>query len=144
MKYAKNTAAGWTVAEIYGSGAAAAAQAAIFAARGYKPVADAARPADTPYKVWSADYEDKGDYVAQSWWPAARVIPLDRAKLLAAMEAAGALDAAVAYFGNDPDAQDWWANSMNYVEGSPMAEAAMAALGLSLDEVHALVESCRA
>lgn len=145
MKYAKKDGSGWRLAEIAnGSAEAVAAQMAILAAQDFKPVREAQRPADTPYLIWSAKYGEDGDEVAESYWSAPLVIRLDRAKVLAAVAEAGLLDTAIAYFGDDADAQNWWANSMNYVEGSPMAQAAMSALGLSLEQVHALVERCRA
>ena len=142
MTYAKYQNNGWAFAQVYGSGAVAEAQIAILTAQGYKPVHESPRPADTPFVIWSAGYSYEGAEIEQTWWSAPLVIHLDRTKLIGAATAGGWLEGAIAYFQSSQAAQDWWANSLNYVEGSPMSEAAMAALGLSLEQVHALVLQC--
>ncbi len=142
MKYAKRINGSWTTQEIVGSGSVAEAQAAVLAAQGWKPVREATRPEDTAFVIWSASYEDAGGEVAESWWSAPLVIRLDRAKLIAAATEGGWLDGAIAYFESNPDAQKWWADNCTYVEGSPMAAAAMEALGLTLEQTHALVLEC--
>lgn len=143
MRYAREINGVWQFATVIGSGAVADAQAAVLSAQGYRPVREAERPADTPFEVWSASYAVDGEEVAESWWRAPLVIRLDRAKLLGAAATGGWLDAAVEYFGSDPDAQDWWANNMTYVDGSPMAAKAMEALGLTLEQARALALQCR-
>ena len=143
MKYARQIDGSWATQPIMGPGAVAEAQASVLATQGWKPVREAERPEDTPFVIWSAAYAADGDEVAESWWSAPLVIRLDRAKLIAAATAGGWMDGAIAYFQSSADAQNWWANSMNYVEGSPMATAAMEALGLSLEQTHALVLQCR-
>ena len=143
MKYAKQVNRSWRVEQISGSGTVAEAQAAILLAQGYKPVREAERPADTPFMIWSASYAVDGTEVAETWWSAPLVIRLSRDKLIGAATTGGWLEAAMAYFATDPAAQDWWANSMNYVEGSPMAARAMEALGLTLEQAHALVLQCK-
>lgn len=143
MTYAKRINSEWKFAQVYGAGEVAEAQIAILAAQGYKPVRESERPANTPFIIWSARYTDYPEYVEEVYWPSPLIIHLDRAKLIGAAAAGGWLDGAMAYFQSSQAAQDWWANSLNYVEGSPMAEAAMAALGLTLEQVHALVLQCR-
>lgn len=143
MTYAKYQNNGWAFAQVYGSGAVAEAQVAILSAQGYKPVYESERPADTPFVVWSARYTEYTEYVEEEYWPAPLVIHLDRAKLVGAATAGGWIDAAIAFFQESQTARDWWANSLNYVEGSPMAEEAMASLGLTLEQTHALVLQCR-
>ena len=146
MKYAKHDEIrGWLVQSIVpGTQEVEAAQIAILVAQGYKPVVEAERPEDTPYVVWSADYEDGESTVAESFWSSPLVIPLDRTKLLAAVQNAGLLPDAIAVFSQNEDAQAWWADNMTYVEGSPMAEAFRQAFGLTLDQIHAFVEASRA
>lgn len=143
MKFAKFIDRRWRTEQVAGSGQIAEAQATILIAQGYKPVRESPRPADTPFVIWSASFALDGSEVAETWWSAPLIIHLDREKLIGAATAGGWLDGAIAYFQASQAAQDWWANSLNYVEGSPMAEAAMAALGLTLEQVHALVLQCR-
>lgn len=145
MKYAKRSGDDWLVQTVVpGTPEVEAAQVAILVAQDYKPVIEVERPADTPYVTWSAAYEDGDESVTESYWSSARVIPLDRTKLLAAVQAAGMLDQAVALFADNADAQKWWADSMHYVEGSPMAVAFQEAFDLTLDQIHAFVEASRA
>lgn len=143
MKFAKKIDDNWTTQDVFGTGPVAEAQAAVLAAQGWMPVREAERPADSAFLIWSDDYAEEGGGVTQSWWSAPRVIRLDREKLIGAAAAGGWLNAAIAYFEADQAAQDWWANNMTYVEGSPMAQAAMAALGLTLEQAHALVLQCK-
>lgn len=143
MKYAKQMDDGWHIEAVHGMGEVATAQIAVFEAQGYKPVRESARPDDTPFVIWSASYAESGDEVVENWWSAAIVIRLDRAKLVSAATEGGWLEGALAYFQSSPEAQNWWANNMTYVEDSPMAAAAMEALGLTLEQTHALVLQCR-
>lgn len=145
MKYARHTDDGWKIVSVYGSGEAASAQASVLEAQGYKRVVEYdPRPEDTQFLVWSAEYEDSGSVVTESFWSSPTIIHLDREKLLDLFSKTGKLEAAIEYFGTDSAAQSWWADNMTYVEGSPMALAAMAALGLSLEEVHEIVRRCMA
>ena len=143
MKYAKMIDGSWKIQDILGTGPVAEAQIAVLVAQGWLPLREAERPQDTPFLIWSDAYAVTDGEVIQTWWSAPLVIRLDREKLIGAATAGGWLDGAIAYFEADPTAQDWWANNMTYVEGSPMAEAAMAALGLTLEQAHALVLQCR-
>lgn len=134
----------WETREV-GDGQQPEAQTKIYEALGWIRVAESGKPEDGAYHFWSDSYRDDGaGGCEQYWWRSNRIIRLDRDKLLAAVQAAGLLDSALAVFTMDADAQNWWANSMNYVEGSPMAEKVKAAFSLSDEQIHALVEASRA
>jgi hypothetical protein len=146
MMFAKRDASGeWIVRAVADGGAAAESQAEIYKRNGYVRVTESERPPDTNYVIWTDAYADDGDGgCVQHWHPSCVVVRLSREKLIAAVSRRGLLDAAVSAFMADASAQDWWINSMNYVEGSPMSEAIKTALSLSDDDIHALVEASRA
>lgn len=146
MKLAKFTEKnGWVVRPVIdGPEAVVSAQIALLEAQGYKLVSEAQKPATSPYVIWSASYEDAESVVTESYYATPVSIKLDRGKLISAVQAAGMLDQAVALFSDNTEAQKWWADSMHYVEGSPMAVAFQEAFGLTLDQIHAFVEASRA
>lgn len=144
MKYAKAKAeGGFDVRTINDQGPAGAAQAAIYESLGYTRVTEAEQPAPSDWIVWSAAYRTEGGAVVESYWSAPRIIPLSRDKLISIVAARGWLERAISLFENNPAAKDWWANSMNYVEGSPMAVAFQEAFGLTLDQIHEIVSASR-
>ena len=145
MKYGKaKQGGGYDIRIINDTSPAGAAQADIYESLGYTRVTEAQKPDESRYIVWSAGYRPAtGGGIEEFYWSAPRIIPLSRDKLIAVVAAHGWLEQAIAVFENNPAAKDWWANSMNYVEGSPMAVAFQEAFGLTLDKVHEIVEASR-
>lgn len=122
-----------------------AAQRELLLAQGFLPIRDYSPPkSQLPFAL----VEDAFTHQADGTFLCTRTerampIRLSQDKLLRHPTIQARLDDLMASLTADAALADWWAHDMRYLRGSPVAQKAMAAFGLTQVEMEQIVLACR-
>lgn len=123
-----------------------AAQIALLTAQGFKPVANMEEEVtnDIPFALRKSIYTLKDDGSTYYMAVQERCLPvrLSQEKLVAHEAIAEKLPTLMGALQSDAELQSWWCNSMNYVRESSVAQRAMAAFGLTQEEMEKIALEC--
>lgn len=118
-------------------------QLAIAVANGYLPLEIVGENLEDDFVRSVKKVTREDDVFRLEWIQFPKVIRLDRTKLVNYFVASGAIEAVTGLVLTNEQFADWYANKMTYVRGSADAVAFSLLLGLTQDQLEALVLQCR-
>lgn len=122
-----------------------AAQKELLLAQGYLPVPGYEPPVtQLPFALVSESFSVQANgtvFCTRTEKPLP--IKLSQSKLLRNPIVHAKMDELMSALTADSDLSAWWASDMRYLRGSPVAAKAMAAFGLTREQMEQIVLSCR-